>query len=375
MCIQNCGCDNNESSRCTNANEDPNDLKDQLCALMEGLQTLTRIVTTVDTSSQYCDDVERIEELRSAWKIEDTGFSGLYNACRQMKDTLSITSMEANEALIEVQRTGKIAISAKASRDKIKKKANALQKENSKLRNKNHLLAMELRNQSKQKKLIARSVRNFMNTFMDEHQAETRDSSTLVPTHAPPLPDSSNDNSSEEDWEEISNASSGSSLVTDDGCATVRLAQRKSKEARFARRQGMRWVSGGGSRGGVGSGIIPTKNIMRQKNELDLSFPSKHSGILFCTVSTKSTTKKYSSQALLVCGFSKFDDTLNQQPMFGSRLVFVDGISCKKWKMETLNDYVSSKHGPMQMSFRNELLTKTQIEQLKESSKSISHTN
>merc|ERR1740124_596103 len=148
-----------------------------------------------------------------------------------------------------------------------------------------------------------------MDTFMDEHQVETRDGSTIAPTYAPPLPDSSNDNSSEEDWEEISNASSGLSLVTDDGCATVRLAKRKPREARFARGQSMRWIGGGLC---LGSGIIPTDNIMVRKNELDLSFPSKKSGILFCTVSKKYPTNK-DSQSLLVCGFAEFDDTFKSE--------------------------------------------------------------
>lgn len=354
MCIQ-------SSSRCTNINEDPNDLKDQLCALMEGLRTLTRIVTMDDTSSEYVDDDRRIEELQSAWRLEDTGFSALYNCCKQMKDSLCLTSVEADEALIEVQETRKIAIAAKLSREKMKKKAIALQKENSELRNKNHLLMIELRDQKKQKKLIARSVKNFVGTLLEEHQLETRNVSTLAPDYIPSLPDVSNENSSEEEWEEVSNASSGSSLVTDDGCATVHLAQREPDTLPSLRQalKSIRW-----------NNIIPTNNITKQKNELDLSFPSTNSGILLCAVPMKSSASTY-SHALLVCGFTEFDDTLNQQPMFGSRLICVDGISLEReqWKMTNFHDYIASKSGPIKMSFRNELLNRAQIEQLKESSK------
>ena len=46
MCIDS---GSNKLSRFTQTNEEPNDLKDQLCAITEGLRTLTRIVHPQNT--------------------------------------------------------------------------------------------------------------------------------------------------------------------------------------------------------------------------------------------------------------------------------------------------------------------------------------
>ena len=75
---------------------------------------------------------------------------------------------------------------------------------------------------------------------------------------------------------------------------------------------------------------------------------------------------KDTNEALLVSGFMEFDDTLNRRPTFGARLVCVDGISVEReWRMENLIDYICTKNGPTQMSFRNEFLTTAQVTQLK----------
>jgi len=138
-----------------------------------------------------------------------------------------------------------------------------------------------------------------------------------------------------------------SALVTDEGCATVRFTKRQGRKIKRE------------------NGNFRSKKKKRQRNVLEISFPSKNVGIQFTSVSKKSSAK--GGETLNVCGFMGFDDSLNRRPTFGARLVCIDGISIEReeWNMENFIDYVCAKSGPTQMSFRNEFLTTAQIAQLK----------
>ena len=187
-----------------------------------------------------------------------------------------------------------------------------------------------------------------------EEQAHACDSE---PTDVSDTPSLSDIDSVEEEWEEISNTPSSSSFVTD-GCATLRLAQNREIKATFVQRHGL-----GSMRR---KGILPTKNIMMQKNEFDLSFPTNKCGIMYCAVQVESSAGT-DYDALLVRGLTDdFDESLNKKPMCGSRLVCIDGVSLERehWTIEKIVDYIALKNGPIQMSFRNKMLTKTQIKKL-----------
>merc|ERR1719445_60533 len=103
-----------------------------------------------------------MEELQSEWKLEETGFARLFNACKQMQNTLRLTSLEADEALSDAQRSNDIASAARHQAEKMEKEIGELQRENSYLQQKNDVLLKKLQEQRLQKKLMKRSVRNLL---------------------------------------------------------------------------------------------------------------------------------------------------------------------------------------------------------------------
>jgi len=341
---------------------DPNEnLKEQLTVLTEAIRILTRIVTTSNSpcSSESFDAEKRIEQLHSTWRLEDTGFSKLFNACKQMQDTLRLTSLEADRALDDVQRASEAAALWDIEKESKNKKIIMLEREKLELERKNQTLMCEVKDHKRQRKVIARSVRKFVNAMNEEH---TSSSTPTTPTYQglglnniPQLQyitglstnSSTSLSTSEEESEDTA-----SPLVTDDGCATVRFAQRQGRKSKRERVSNVR-----------------SKKKIRQRNVLELSFPSKNVGIQFTSVSQKSfgSKSKDGKVSLLICGFLGFDNKLNRRPTFGSRLVCVDGISVEKeeWKMENLIDYICAKEGPLQMGFRSEFLTTVQIAELK----------
>ena len=203
-----------------------NDLEEQLEVLIEGIRSLTSVVTA---TSDYPHGEKRIEQLHSTWKLEETGFSKLFNACKQMKNTLRLTSAEVDNALEELRKTNQIACAAKNEEEKTKKKLLALEKENLELRKKNSILVTEVENHKKSKKVIAYSIRNFVRIIKEEQRVR---SAVSIPTSkSSNLDGDTNITSYEDEWEEISTVSSG--LVPDEGCATIRFAARMAPKKRI----------------------------------------------------------------------------------------------------------------------------------------------
>jgi len=251
---------------------------------------LTKIVTTDPSSTESFDAEERIEILNLKWKLEHTGFPKLLNACKQMQDSLRLTSFEADRALDDAQRASEAAAQAEVEAQQRKKKIYSLHREKIDLQKKNKSL-ME------QKKLIARSVRKFVDAMTEEHNGGTatlslttqksvsrlqliddmneENNDRIISTspdaqkNIPQLQYVTSGSTSEEGSEDASTVSS-SALVTDDGCATVRFTQRLGRKCKIERVN------------------FRTKNKIRQRNVLELSFPSKNDiGLQFSTVSKK----------------------------------------------------------------------------------------
>lgn len=269
-----------------NANDD---LKDQLTVLTEAIRILTRIVTTSNPnpcSSESFDAEKRIEELHLAWKLEETGFSKLFNACKQMQNSLRLTSLEADKAMDDVQRASELAVVRDVEDEARREKIFVLERENLELQMKNQILMGEMKTCKRQKKVIARSVRKFVNVMNEGQTSNSAPTSPIIQglglntisqmqygtSRSTRL--TTTISTSEEDSEEISTTSS-SSLVTDDGCATVRLAQRQGRNSKREQVSNIR-----------------SKKNLRQRNVLELSFPSKNVGIQFSSVAQKSFGRK-----------------------------------------------------------------------------------
>jgi len=372
--------------------ENPYELKEQLGVVVEAIQILADIIVDDNNASNSlsCVDLrgyKRMEQLQSEWKLEETGFARLFNACKQMQNTLRLTSLEADEALKDAQRSNNIACAAKYQAEKLTKEVDELQRENSNLQQKNYVLLEKLQKESHQKKVMKRSIRNLLVDVSKGNGCELSSiigmkenipyvSNTPSPMrmkeNIPSLSIVTPDSTSVE-WEEVISPLSSSSLVTDDGCATVRFPLKQVRRK--------------------GKVKHTTKNNFRQSNVLELSFPSKETGLQLTPIPVKSPVSKGKMQKkgffsnnssneekeevlLLVSGYMGFDETLHdRKPTFGSRLICIDGISVEqeKWTMEDYIDYICDKHEgrPMQMSFRNELLTTSQFEQLKRDGKTL----
>jgi len=364
-----------EQPHCSNViecDENPKNLTEEVRVLVEAIRLLTKIVTTANPSSAESLDAEKqIELLHSKWRLEDTGFPKLLNACKQMQDALGLTSLEADRALDDMQRANEAAARAKVEEEKKRKKIYSLRVEKKELQKKNQILVREVEDHKKQKKLIARSIRKFVDSMKEQHSnkdntsssnneknfpqleyitsastSESCTSSSNVEKNVPHLQYVTSVSTSEDSEDPLTGSSA---LVTDEGCATIRFTQRQGRKIKRE------------------NGNFRSKKKIRQRNVLELSFPSKNVGIQFTSVSKKYPRKKGTSEALLVCGFMGFDDSLNRRPTFGARLVCIDGISIEReeWNMENFIDYICAKSGPTQMSFRNEFLTTAQIAQLK----------
>jgi len=383
--------------------EHPNDMREQIRALTEGIRTLTSILIT---PSEYLDGIKRIEQLQSTWRLEDTGFSCLFNACTQMQNTLHLTSLEADKNFDEFQRGREVASAAKLEEEKMKKIVFTLQTEKIELQEKNFILVNEVKDHKKERKVVARSVRNFVDTTLQRireiasttkleeekmkneiltlqkektesqkshiqtnkvgdkktdkkgipraiqisvdtnHEKQNDPLISSIPT--PNVPDlsyspSNSIRSSVDEWTEMALVSSES--VTDDNCTTVCFPKREVLKSERSNYQ--------------------LKKKARHSDELELSLLSKYVGLQFTSVLTKRYFKD--KEALLVSGFMGFDDSLNQRPPFGSQLVHVDEISLEneKWKKKDLVDYILAKSGPLQMRFCNKPLTTAQAEQLR----------
>lgn len=143
--------------------EHPNDMREQIRVLTESIRTLTSVLIT---PSECPDGIKRIEQLQSTWRLEDTGFSSLFNTCTQMQNTLHLTSLEADKNFDEFQRVREIASAAKLEQEKMKEIIFKLQEEKKGLQEKNLVLVNEVEVHKKERKVIARSVRNFVDTTL-----------------------------------------------------------------------------------------------------------------------------------------------------------------------------------------------------------------
>ena len=67
--------------------------------------------------------------------------------------------------------------------------------------------------------------------------------------------------------------------------------------------------------------------------------------------------------AVLVCGFSGFDDSgTNVRPKLGARLVAFDGVSVEigRWTFDSIRKAIQARERPLTLSFRNDFLTTEQ---------------
>ena len=144
--------------------DDEHEIKEQLQALTEAIQLLTTSITstcsTKDTDRQnnlYAD--QELDKLEKIWKLEQTGFARLYNACKQLKENLRLTAIEADDSIKDVNSVQQELVVEKNKVHKMNRAIKSLYKENKTLRKTQTALESQLKLCKKEKKAIVHGIR------------------------------------------------------------------------------------------------------------------------------------------------------------------------------------------------------------------------
>ena len=178
-----------------------------------------------------------LDQLLKLWKLEQTGFPSLYNACSQLKENLHFTTIEADKVVDDIQALSQLLTEEKRAGLKMKKVIQKVCKENRDLRKQNSILLSQMKHCKAEKKIMAQSHRDYKTS------AGTKD---LVPkgninfdNSAQPVMSFCESNYLESSLPErksahieeallpTSKAKSCRSFVTDEGCASLRLSTKQ----------------------------------------------------------------------------------------------------------------------------------------------------
>jgi hypothetical protein len=155
---------------------------------------------------------------------------------------------------------------------------------------------------------------------------------------------------SEDEEDPASPISTCSSLITDEGCATLRLSKRLEKPS------------------GTFSFL---RNVIRATtNTYELEFTS-NPGLQFMQLPPNvkvDANMNPSVPIFLICGFMRFLERHHQRtPTFGARLISIDSYSLEheEWTMQDLVDYIKMRKALLKMKFRNDEISEANMVQLK----------
>uniref|UniRef100_A0A7S3PVZ5 Uncharacterized protein n=1 Tax=Chaetoceros debilis TaxID=122233 RepID=A0A7S3PVZ5_9STRA len=180
-------------------------------ALTEAMGYLTIIISSPHDDAKEIEADAAIDRLLQNRKLEQTGFPRLYNTAKQMKQHLRLTAMEADSHITDMNNAHKSTIKTRKKNDNLKRILINTASENAKLHNQIAALLSDIESLKKEMKLVVRSVRYYFNN--SEYESEEKET-----IHE-------NDDST--------HISTSSSLVTDDGCATIRLEEKKRTRFRW----------------------------------------------------------------------------------------------------------------------------------------------
>ena len=368
--------------------DDEHEIKEQLQALTEAIQLLTMSITSTCSSTKdmdrqndlYAD--QELDKLEKRWKLEQTGFARLYNACKQLKENLRLTVIEADDSIKDVNSVQQELVNEKTKMNKMNRAIKALYKENKTLRKTQTALESQLKSCKKEKKAIVHGIRGYIHSTRGEMEVEKVDvqddseiglvsgqlDAFLETEEKEPNSTAMNNSleesietlvttfeivSSEESEEEedpASPISTCSSLITDEGCATLRLSKRLEKPS------------------GTFSFL---RNVIRATtNTYELEFTS-NPGLQFMRLPPNvkvDANMNASVPIFLICGFMGFLERHHQRtPIFGARLISIDSYSLEheEWTMQDLVDSIKMRKALLQMKFRNDEISEANMVQLK----------
>lgn len=362
------------------------EIKEQLQALTEAIQLLTTSITSTRTTKDtdrpndlYAD--QELDKLAKIWKLEQTGFARLYNACKQLKENLRLTAIEADNSIKDVNSAQQELVMEKNKVNKMNRAIKSLYKENKNLRKSQTALESQLKSCKKEKKAIVHGIRGYIHSIRGKKGLEKVDvqDGSEIGSEIGPISGQLNafleteekepiaiaiDNSLEESIETLTTTfeivssvedpespiSSCSSLITDGGCATLRLSKRLEKPS------------------GTFSFL---RNVIRATtNTYELEFTC-NPGLQFTQLPPNvkvDANMNPSVPIFLICGFMGFRERHHQRtPSFGARLISIDSYSLEheEWTMQDLVDCINKRKALLKMKFRNDEISEANMVQLK----------
>jgi hypothetical protein len=215
--------------------EEYRDVTEQLIALTDAITLLTRCMSSSHKDATLNTD---LDQLLKHWKLEQTGFPSLYNACSQLKENLHLTTIEADKVVDDIQALSQLLAEEKRAGLKMKKIIQKVCKENRDLRKQNSSLLSQLKRCKAENKIMAQSLRGRIPSAATpdlmipkgkinfDNSAETVMSFCESNYLESGLPESKIAHV-EEALVPISPANSCISFVTDEGCASLRLSTKQ----------------------------------------------------------------------------------------------------------------------------------------------------
>ena len=409
--------------------EQHKDVTEQLNALTDAIRLLTRSMSS--THTQQPETTNRntqlqmqmqpevalaLDQLLQRWKLEQTGFPTLYNACTQLKESLHLTATEADQAIHDIHASRQALAEEKRLGCKMKKVLQRLCKENRDVRKQNARLGLEVKRCKAEKKMIVNSVRDYMtstartrsstrgstHTNSCEHAVEDGDGLELEHKEERGIDTSAETSfggseSSEAEAETVSvpgpvpgpvpvppsPTSSCKSFVTDEGCATLFLSKKQRSIFSIFKNKSVRTAASASSSSSSSSSKIQDIRFTNQSPGLQfLRVPQAQKGSSEEDADADADSNNNSIRAplFLVCGYMGFQDSQHRRPTFGSRLISIDSHSLDRevWSAEDLAAYtntntVKKKNVWMKMRFRNDPISDENMKKLKARSHELSN--
>ena len=317
------------------------DYHEQVLALLQAVNLLSEMAST---DASPCTALQRLDALQSQWKLEDTQIPQLQEKIQRLKSTSHVLQQDADCHVREMQSLQQELQSRNARIETLETAVCKLHKRNERLKH-------ELEQQKQQRKSLVKSVKKYVARVKEDEKHQ------LV-CHERLLQHGSIDDVPEDELSIESSASSVStatSLVTDEGIATVRYSAVTVEEPV----QDYDLTFPQGSKIGLQFHRLEKKGILNDVLEEKELLPFRNFKDSLCG--------KHHDHIYLVCGHYGFDRDLNTLPALGARLVKVNGESVANWTLDRIKESIKYMDcGFITMSFRNEPLTPKQKELLQQ---------
>ncbi len=348
-----------------------NEINEQLIAevtvLTEAINLLTNSIIAIEKEEVGCfedeDSNKKLDAMLREWKLEDTGFVRLYNACMQMKQTLRLTAIEADEAVNDVNKTNILLRYEKHKSKKMKAALMNLCEENNHLRERNQELERQSEQHRDEMNVVSRSLRKFAKSWRKERKDfQMKNENICVLAHEEMMR-MSGEKTTIDCSESVSvcTAISSTSLITHDTSATLRLEKHEKPKP--------------DSSPAPVPVPVPVSTLestpATPAPPYEIIFNSSPPGIQFKPFEIMEENRCI----FLVCAYQGFrNDNGSRKPNFGARLVGIDGRTQKEIEMWTMKDlicFLNTKIGKLKLIFRDEDIPPERMKILKKRAKEL----